>query len=1128
MSNLITKEKLIDEPGIMKSLKNIANGIKKLNTTIEQIGSSGKNVSSLVKLAKSLNDIATATERVKTNSERLASTTEKLTKEEKNFLELMNKINNAERIAANAQAAKTRADIAETNAIKAKTQAKITDERLTQAQIRTTKMSTDATAKKTSSLTNLIKSIGVYAAAMFGINRLIQFFSRDLLNLIRQLDSLGFAMKTIIKDSGEFARTQAFLSKTAIDYGMDVLTLTERYIKFRAASMQSNMSASDTMNIFNSLAKAAGVLGLKTDEVNGVFLALEQMISKGTVTTEELRRQLGERLPGAFGIMADALGVSVKELNKMLKAGSVLSSDALPKFAVALEKAYGIEAIKKIDTLAAAQGRLKTAWVQFIDSLNISNLYKNIISGIADTISDFGDIIKSNSKTLAEYSTEINELDKNLNPLLITYKELSIKQSLSESEQKKLNETIMGIGNVVPYAITKFDEYGNAIEINTDKINEYKKAISAMYLEENKKVISTKEKELKRANEELINLEINLKTIDITSPAVKANMNWTVKRMELLNQKIATTKNSILGLETLLKKLKGEPLLPDESSGIKMFDSSDVEKQIDATEKMYKEFSSVNRKELNKESLDLLIELEKNGKTFKDYLKNKIKEKDSQIKESDEQYKKEKELYEKYRDGIEKVDDETLAKQFKRYEDSGIVVEEYSKAQFAYQIKLNELVNKGAKKSSQDKLKIMQDEQAAKREIMEQGFELELSKMDTEGEAMLLKQFTFGQKLLEQKKLDLEAQLELVKGDKVLEADIYRQIEATKTQIAIDGNKYRIAAQKRADKEASDKFMSDLEHKNSEYETALTIQLNNDLKKVASAKDAQQKMLDLEYEYNQAVLKYRKQEYQAAIDGDKITVEQKEKLKEQIDKINQSLAENSVKYTKDSGKTEVKDQKQKIRDMGDMVNEGFNFRNALYEGFLERAQEAYDLETKMAGDNVEKQIIAKRKFEKEDKKIKRQMAISDKLQALFNIGLTLATASAKLNTFQIAAAILAAATVIATPIPAYAKGVENAEDMFFAGEEGSELILKDGKATITPNKTTLFKGFGGAEVLPHDETQKWLANYAMKQSYDIIDMSQTNSYLKSIDNKLGAKTETSILPNGKIRIKRGHVISTIG
>ena len=108
-------------------------------------------------------------------------------------------------------------------------------------------------------------------------------------------------MKTVITSQRNTHKHNYFLSETAINYGQDILTLTERYIKFRAATKQSNMSVQDTQKIFDSAAKAAAVLGLRTDEVNGVFLALEQMISKGKVT-EELRRQL----KGAFGY--DAMG----------------------------------------------------------------------------------------------------------------------------------------------------------------------------------------------------------------------------------------------------------------------------------------------------------------------------------------------------------------------------------------------------------------------------------------------------------------------------------------------------------------------------------------------------------------------------------------------------------------------------------------------------------------------------------------------------------------------------------------------------------------------------------------------------------------------------------------------------
>jgi len=77
---------------------------------------------------------------------------------------------------------------------------------------------------------------------------------------------------------------------------------------------------------------------------SGSVNATQQMISKGVISSEELRQQLGESLPGAFQIAARAMGVTTQELSKILEQGQVLSEDFLPKFAQQLsaETANGV------------------------------------------------------------------------------------------------------------------------------------------------------------------------------------------------------------------------------------------------------------------------------------------------------------------------------------------------------------------------------------------------------------------------------------------------------------------------------------------------------------------------------------------------------------------------------------------------------------------------------------------------------------------------------------------------------------------------------------------------------------------------------------------------------------------
>lgn len=166
-------------------------------------------------------------------------------------------------------------------------------------------------------------------------------FARSVFNASNAVQTFNVTMETV-SGSAASARTDlAFVRKTATDLAIDLRTAQEQYASFAAASKVAGLEAQTTRDIFKSVSVAMTVLNRSTQDQELSFLALQQMISKGTVSSEELRRQLGERLPGALEIMARALGVTGMELNKMLKAGSIASKEALPKFAKELEKIFG-------------------------------------------------------------------------------------------------------------------------------------------------------------------------------------------------------------------------------------------------------------------------------------------------------------------------------------------------------------------------------------------------------------------------------------------------------------------------------------------------------------------------------------------------------------------------------------------------------------------------------------------------------------------------------------------------------------------------------------------------------------------------------------------------------------------
>jgi len=93
-------------------------------------------------------------------------------------------------------------------------------------------------------------------------------------------------------------------------------------------------------------------------------------------------------LPGAMGIMAASMGVTIAELDKMMKKGEVLSEEVMPGFARAVEIAFGLQTIEKVETLQASIGRLKGGWELFVNYvINSESQVSDFISTIADGVS---------------------------------------------------------------------------------------------------------------------------------------------------------------------------------------------------------------------------------------------------------------------------------------------------------------------------------------------------------------------------------------------------------------------------------------------------------------------------------------------------------------------------------------------------------------------------------------------------------------------------------------------------------------------------------------------------------------------------------------------------------------------
>lgn len=231
-----------------------------------------------------------------------------------------------------------------------------------------------------------------FAAALgvggIGLSNLVTRF----IEVAKETNRVTTALKNVSGSMSKFADNQRYLLDLAKKYGLEINALTGNYAKFTAAASISGMSMQEQRKIFESLSRATAAFGMSAEDSNGVFLALSQMMSKGKISSEELRLQMGERLPIALQAMAKAAGTSVAGLDKLLKEGKLLSADVLPRFADALN-----EMLPNVDTdnLETSLNRLKNAFTGLVNKSDVQSKYKSIIDWLTGYIKTAADNIQS-------------------------------------------------------------------------------------------------------------------------------------------------------------------------------------------------------------------------------------------------------------------------------------------------------------------------------------------------------------------------------------------------------------------------------------------------------------------------------------------------------------------------------------------------------------------------------------------------------------------------------------------------------------------------------------------------------------------------------------------------------------
>lgn len=193
----------------------------------------------------------------------------------------------------------------------------------------------------------------------------ITVIAKQTLDAALAMEKMQAQIKATASSSVDASRNMAFVRDISAKLGLEVKSTAEAFAKFTASTRNTSIEGAETKRIFTSVAEAATAMRLPAEQVNGVFLALGQMMSKGKVSAEELNGQLGERLPGALKLAADGMGMTTAALMKQMQEGKIMSADLLPKLADQLHKTYGVAAKEGAEGGQAAINKFNNSLFEF-------------------------------------------------------------------------------------------------------------------------------------------------------------------------------------------------------------------------------------------------------------------------------------------------------------------------------------------------------------------------------------------------------------------------------------------------------------------------------------------------------------------------------------------------------------------------------------------------------------------------------------------------------------------------------------------------------------------------------------------------------------------------------------------
>lgn len=200
-----------------------------------------------------------------------------------------------------------------------------------------------------------------------GAQRAVSAVKEAFINLNAQFEQATIGFTTML-GSGEKAKAfledlENFAARTPFQFP-DLVAASQRMLAL-------GFQAKEVVPMLTAVGNAAAAMGMGTEGINRIILALGQMRAKAKVSGEEMRQLTEAGIP-AWEILAQAMGKSTAEVMKLSEKGLIPADQAIQALVAGMEERFPGMMDKMADTFEGATSTIRD---------NVNLLIKDMTEG---------------------------------------------------------------------------------------------------------------------------------------------------------------------------------------------------------------------------------------------------------------------------------------------------------------------------------------------------------------------------------------------------------------------------------------------------------------------------------------------------------------------------------------------------------------------------------------------------------------------------------------------------------------------------------------------------------------------------------------------------------------------------